>query len=199
MLPGYSRQTLQQFMREPLPAAAKSLERPCANGDGCICMTQNISYPLLSASATANGAGAGGGGGGGRKERAFICREFRVVVNRQILENEPAAPCLLCNRFATTAQVMRNARARPDHSSPTPMTLLQDHYVLIGAGEYNADVCLPISMDNSEFNGVVRPQVMYSAAHYAPSVTQVAGYTLRCVVELKTLDFRQPWAAAIAT
>jgi hypothetical protein len=53
-------------------------------------------------------------------------------------------------------------------------------------------------MDNSEFNGITRPQVMYSASHYAPSVTPVANYTLRCLVELKTLDFRQPWVAATA-
>jgi len=177
-LPTYARSTLQSFMRAPLPPP--STERPCFNGDACICMTLNISYPLTPT-------------------QGFVCREFRPNPTRESLEREPALPCVLCNRYMTTAQVMSYARSKAKHTNALPLTLLQDHAVLVGEHEYNPDVLLPITIDNNKFNGIVRPQVMYSATHYAQSTTSIGRHVLPCVIELKALDFRRRWDAAIAT
>jgi len=177
-LPTYSRSVLQSFLRAPLPPP--STERPCFNGDACICMTLNISYPLTPT-------------------QGFVCREFRPNPTREALERESALPCLLCNRYMTTAQVMSYARSKARHTNALPLTLLQDHAVLVGENEYNHDVLLPITIDNNKFNGIVRPQVMYSATHYAQSTTQLGKHVLPCVIELKALDFRRRWDAAIAT
>jgi len=176
-LPTYSRALLQTFMREPLPAP--SLERPCFNGERCVCMSLNTSYPLTPI-------------------QGFVCREFRPHVTRESLELEPSLMCIICNRAATTASVMSYARASTSHVNAQPLELLQDHAVLIGENEYNADVLLPVTLENNKFNGIVKPQVMFSASHYSPSSTQIGKHTLRCLIELKALDFRRRWDAAIA-
>lgn len=188
-LPTYPRALLQQFLREPLPPSVASTERACFNRELCIAMTSNVAYPLLS---------IGSGGGGGSKQQGFICRAFEPNITREQIERQSPALCLLCNRYATTHQVLTLMRSRPGHTAPLPLTLLQDHAVAIGDGEYNADVMLPLTLENAHFNGIVKPQIMFSAAHYAPATTVVAGHTLRCVLELKALDFRPRWAGAVA-
>jgi hypothetical protein len=204
MLPEIDRAYRQQFLREP--AGAEFFERPCLWGEACVARTKRTVFPMQQLHANLAGT-AGGTGGSSTKavNSGFICREF--LLPAQLAEvratyklPETIRPCLLCNIYYTTRQCMDFAKQEQGCEQRMPLTLLQDHCVIIDqAGEYAKECTLQHLFANRLPTGIVRPYQAYSDGNWAYSYTIAQGKRLRCLVETDASVFRLPSAKATVT
>lgn len=192
-LPICTRNYLRDYLRAPHPSD-EYLELPCLNGQRCICLRLNESFPPLGTAAQRSG---GADETGARTRPGFVCRQFLLPEQQRALYSTGQQPphrqlCLLCNRRTTTKLFYERQRQRdilPEREAG--IELLQNHSVLTdSAGEYDLSACLTTTFDEVHMTGICKPFVAYNAAHYRHATTVVHGTRLPCLIESDVLDFR---------
>ena len=169
-------QFCSDFLREPSPIS--NIERPCRNGDECMCMLMALQAPDTAEDVS--------------PEDAFICREFLIPSVRDKVLATGELPdivemCLVCIRFKTTFRYYKCI-----YDSYEPRELLQNHCNTVNtAGGYILDQCIyPNPKTNKRF-GIDRPIVAFKATNYIYATKEDPHdpvYTLKYLVETN-LDF----------
>ena len=163
---------IQSFMR---PAVLEN-ERPCVNGENCVCLTMATQFPAMSAP---EGRGCG-----------FVGREFLLPSQLSTLNAHGTLPklramCVMCDRAAVTTHVHHNIE---NHIEP----LMPLHGFIVDfdveGGYRRSQVIEPIGCGKRKV-GIVGPYPAFNAQSLHYSKVNIDGRVYNCLIETES-DFR---------